>query len=164
MTKARLDGLYLLLLGALVFLLAAVVLIASTSAKAPVDFRGVYYPARCLIQHWRPLQCASEVQRIYRSEGGSLPSDAPVIEEAVTQLCLPAHRICSSQSLSRCYPGRSAHFVWMVLTAGWPRSCGVSHVESRRGLCAESFPARWLASCLPTARCSLLRLMRRESR
>jgi hypothetical protein len=115
MTKARLDGLYLLLLGALVFILAAVVL-ASTSAKAPVDFRVVYYPARCLIQHGDPYK-ASEVQRIYRSEGGSLPSDAPVIEETVTQHIYPPSAFVLTVPFAM-LPLALAHFIWTVLTVG----------------------------------------------
>lgn len=115
MTKARLDGLYLLLLGTLVFILAAVVLIGTT-AKAPVDFRGVYYPARCLIQHCDPYR-VSEVRRIYLSEGGSLPSDAPIIEEAVTHYVYPPTAFVFTVPFAM-LPWAPAHFLWMVLTVG----------------------------------------------
>ena len=115
MTKARLDGLYLLLLGTLVFLLAAVVLIGTT-AKAPVDFRGVYYPARCLVQHCDPYN-VNEVQRVYRSEGGNLPSDAPIIEEAVTHYVYPPTAFVFTVPFAL-LPWAAAHFLWMVLTVG----------------------------------------------
>jgi uncharacterized membrane protein (UPF0136 family) len=72
MTRARLDGLYLLLIGCAVFILLGAAL--ETGAPAPMlDFRAVYYPARCLMQHCDPYQEA-EVLRVYQAEGvyGSL--------------------------------------------------------------------------------------------
>ena len=53
MTKARLDGLYLMLLGSVVFILLGAVL-ERTATSPLVDFRVVYYPARCLLQHCDP--------------------------------------------------------------------------------------------------------------
>jgi hypothetical protein len=67
MTKARLDGLYLLLLGSLVLILLGAVL--ERVASAPMlDFRALYYPARCLLQHGDPYT-EVEVLRVYRAEG-----------------------------------------------------------------------------------------------
>ena len=71
MTKARLDGLYLVLLGSVAFLLLGVAL--ERSAPAPLaDFKALYYPSRCLIQHHDPYM-ESEVRRIYEAEGGNRP-------------------------------------------------------------------------------------------
>ena len=67
MTKARLDGLYLLLLGSVVFVLLGAVL--ERTAPAPMlDFRALYYPARCLLQHCDPYN-ETEVLRVYQAEG-----------------------------------------------------------------------------------------------
>ena len=67
MTRARLDGLYFLLIGCAVFLLLGAAL--RTGAHAPMlDFRAVYYPARCLMQHCDPYN-ESEVLRVYQTEG-----------------------------------------------------------------------------------------------
>jgi hypothetical protein len=71
MTKARRDGLYLLLMGAVVFLLLGISL--STASNSPMqDFRVVYYPARCLLQHGDPYK-ESEVMRTFLAEGGETP-------------------------------------------------------------------------------------------
>jgi hypothetical protein len=67
MTRARRDGLYLLLLGSLIFILLGAALIKG--AQAPMlDFRALYYPARCLMQHCDPYN-ESEVLRVYQAEG-----------------------------------------------------------------------------------------------
>jgi len=66
-TNARLDGLCLLLLGCIVFLSLGPVL-ASSSPVAMGDFRELYYPAHCLLQHGDPYQY-SEVLRVEKAEG-----------------------------------------------------------------------------------------------
>jgi hypothetical protein len=71
MTKARLDGLYLLLLGSVAFLLLSTVL-ANTSSVTMVDFRGMYFPARCLIHHGDPYN-ENELLRMTIAETGDLP-------------------------------------------------------------------------------------------
>jgi hypothetical protein len=67
MTRARLDGLYFLLIGCAAMILLGAAL--ETGAHAPMlDFRAVYYPARCLMQHGDPYK-ESDVLRIYQAEG-----------------------------------------------------------------------------------------------
>jgi hypothetical protein len=73
MTKARLDGLYMLLLGSVTFILLGSVL-GINSPCDMVDFRGQYYPARCLMQHCDPYN-ESEALRIAQAEGGVRPWD-----------------------------------------------------------------------------------------
>ena len=53
MTRARQDGLCLLLLGSVVFLLLGTVMERS-SVISMVDFKAVYYGAKCLVQHRDP--------------------------------------------------------------------------------------------------------------
>jgi hypothetical protein len=69
MTKPRLDGLYLLLLGSVAFLLLGTIMV-NANAAAMVDFKVLYYPARCLIQHGDPYNEA-EVMRISQAEAGA---------------------------------------------------------------------------------------------
>ena len=71
MTKARLDGLYLLLLGSALFVSMGSVVERTGSGKME-DFKVVYYQARCLLQHGDPYK-PSETLRAYRAEGGKLP-------------------------------------------------------------------------------------------
>ena len=57
MTKARLDGLYLLILGSVAFVLLGIAM--ESAAKSPLaDFKALYYPARCLLQHADPYFAA----------------------------------------------------------------------------------------------------------
>jgi len=53
MNGARRDGLVLLLLGSVVFVLLGLAL-EHASHEPMVDFRVVYYPARCLVEHGDP--------------------------------------------------------------------------------------------------------------
>ena len=66
MTKERLDGLYLMLLGSVVFLLLGGVLEQGAATKL-VDFRVVYYPADASSNTptptWNPMFCAHTGQR-----------------------------------------------------------------------------------------------------
>jgi hypothetical protein len=71
MTRARLDGLYLLLLGSAVFLLLGAAL-EYASPVSMADFKAVYYGARCLIQHVDPYR-ESEFLGVYKAEGGDRP-------------------------------------------------------------------------------------------
>lgn len=66
MTKTRLHGLYLLLIGTIVFVLFSLALV-STSESAMQDFAVMYFPARCLIQHRDPYS-GSEVLRTGQAE------------------------------------------------------------------------------------------------
>jgi hypothetical protein len=68
MTKARMDGLYLLGLGAAVFLLLGFAL-ENAVPVTTVDFKVVYYSARCLIEHGDPYQEAA-LEHVYQTEGG----------------------------------------------------------------------------------------------
>ena len=87
MTKARLDGLYLVLLGSVAFLLLGVAL--ERSAPAPLaDFKALYYPSRCLIQQHDPYM-ESEVRRIYEAEGGNRPLDSAKTGQIATENVYP---------------------------------------------------------------------------
>ena len=68
MTRERLDGLYLFLLGSLLFL-AAGAFLAKSEFGAVVDFKGIYYDTRCLLQHIDPY-VQGEPLRFYKAETG----------------------------------------------------------------------------------------------
>jgi hypothetical protein len=74
MTKSRQDSMYLMVLGAIIFVLLGCTLEAV--APHPVsDFRFVYNSARCLFQHVDPYQ-RSEFLRVFVADGGNLGSGA----------------------------------------------------------------------------------------
>ncbi|MGB6690364.1 MAG: hypothetical protein WBE76_21220 [Terracidiphilus sp.] len=115
MTKARLDGLYLVLLGSLVFILLGVAM-ANAPATPLADFRGLYYPAQCLIQHCDPYS-QSDVIRVYRAEGGDRPSDTEKVRQIATQdVYLPT--VFSATLPFAILPWGLAHILWSVLTLG----------------------------------------------
>jgi hypothetical protein len=70
MTKARWDGLYLVLLGSAVFLLLGVALEIASSHPGS-DFRFVFTSARCLFQDVDPYKRA-DFLRVYLADGGDL--------------------------------------------------------------------------------------------
>ncbi|MGA9672944.1 MAG: glycosyltransferase family 87 protein [Terracidiphilus sp.] len=113
MTKARLDGLYLVLLGSLVFILLGVVM--ENAASSPLaDFRGLYYPTQCLLQHCDPYS-QTDVMRIYRAEGGDHPSDTDKVRQIATQsVYLPT--VFSETLPFAILPWSIAHILWIVLT------------------------------------------------
>src|ERR1035438_6748298 len=118
MTKARLDGLYMLLLGSVVFVLLGGVL--EKVSPAPMsDFKAVYYSARCLIQHTDPYK-NGEILRVYQADGGQFPSD-PIISRSVRRAILVCINLPTSLFLVAPFailPWRPAHVLWMILMGG----------------------------------------------
>jgi hypothetical protein len=115
MQPARRDGLYLLLLGCLTFVMLGAAF-ENDSSDQMVDFKGLYYSARCLIQHGDPYN-KSEVLRIYQAEGGSRPSDNAKQRQVTTQDPYPPSVFIVSLPISL-LPWGPAHILWMALTAG----------------------------------------------
>ena len=115
MKKARLDGLYLLLLGSLVFLLLGTAL-ERTFSVPMVDFKPVYFAARCLIQNRDPYM-ESELLRISQTEGASgTPETAKVREVTTWSIYLPtSFAITVPIAL---LPWGPAHTVWLLLILG----------------------------------------------
>ena len=84
---ARRDGLLMLLLGSIVF----VVLGAALERVAPapmVDFRVLYVPARCLMRHCDPYD-QDQVLRVYQADGAYSSSDSAKDRQIVTQYLYP---------------------------------------------------------------------------
>ncbi len=118
MTKARLDGMYLLLLGSVVFLLLGTAAI-NVSPLSMLDFKGVYYGARCLIQHSDSYK-ESEILRVYHADGGGFPSD-PLISSAyhgaITGSVYPPTTLLFLAPFALLAYG-PAHLLWIGFTAG----------------------------------------------
>jgi hypothetical protein len=115
MTRARLDGLYLLLIGSLTFLLLGIVL-ENAAPVSMVDFAGLYYPAKCLIQHGDPYK-ESDVLRTYQAEGGENSPDAARTRLIATQNPYPPTTFILSVPFAMLTWG-PAHLLWMMLTIG----------------------------------------------
>lgn len=115
MTTARRDGLYLLLLGSLVFLLLGTVL-ARTAPAAMLDFKVLYYPARCLLQNGDPYN-ENEVQRTSHAPGGAPPWDTLKVRQVVTQDLYPPTAFSFTVPFAM-LPWGPAHILWTALTIG----------------------------------------------
>jgi hypothetical protein len=105
----------MLLLGSVVFVLLGVVL-ENASNISMQDFKVVYYPARCLIQHGDPYS-ESAVLRVYRAEEVSPQLDTPnMLQFASRYIYLPAS--FSFTVPFAMLPWGPAHILWMALTMG----------------------------------------------
>ncbi len=114
MTKERLDGLYMLALGCVVFFSLGAIL-ASTSPIQMVDFRVLYYPARCLVQHCDPYN-EGELLRFSAADQGGRPEDVAKARQIMRYIYLPT--AFSFSVPFALLPWGPAHLLWMALIAG----------------------------------------------
>jgi len=117
MTKERLDGVYLLLLGGAVFLLFGVLL--ENIAPAPMsDFKAIYYSARAVIHHSNPYGDGT-ILREFQADGGQFPSD-PVISRSVQRAILVCINLPTSLFLVAPFTYLAygtAQVLWMTVMA-----------------------------------------------
>jgi hypothetical protein len=86
------------------------------NANGWVDFRAVYYGTRCLLQHHNPYK-VSELDSVYRAEGGEPPSEsAPAHQAVVLYVNVPTTFIVVTPLAL--LPWGPAHLLWIALTAG----------------------------------------------
>lgn len=113
MPNARQDGLLLLLLGSVTFLLSGLAL-ETTASNAMIDFKVLYYSARCLIEHRDPYD-PTEIARIYQARDPNPTRDA-VRQEVITHPIYPPTALLLTAPLAL-LPWGPAHIVWMTLIA-----------------------------------------------
>jgi hypothetical protein len=111
MTKAHSDGLVLTILGAITFLLLGAA-ISSTSSITMVDFRVLYYPARCLIHHGDPYNADQLMQMTIAETGGGPESEAKA-REVMRYIYFPTAFTFTLPIAM--LPWGPAHFLWMSL-------------------------------------------------
>ena len=86
------------------------------NANGWVDFRAVYYGTRCLLNHHNPYK-VSELESVYRAEGGERPSETVAAHQAVVlYVNVPTTFIVVAPFAL--LPWGPAHVLWLVLTAG----------------------------------------------
>ncbi|MGB6690363.1 MAG: glycosyltransferase family 87 protein [Terracidiphilus sp.] len=115
MANARLDGLYLLVLGGVVFLFFGLTMEYS-SPVSMVDFGVLYFPARSLFHHGDPYK-QNEVLRAYLADGGEHLWDSPKDREIVTRYQYLPTSFCVTAPLAL-LPWNIARILWISLTAG----------------------------------------------
>jgi hypothetical protein len=114
MTRERLDGLYLVLFGAIVFILVG----AALENAAPVsaaDFRVMYYSTRCFLSHCDSYN-VDELKKFYHDNGGETAADTPTIRLTETQY-IYAPSAFSIVAPFALLPFQPAHLAWLALTA-----------------------------------------------
>jgi hypothetical protein len=112
--KSRLDGLYLLLLGAVLFLSIGFIL-ERGSSMAMIDFKGAYCSARSLLEHADPYN-EDQLRRIYLTEGGARLLDPPVVRRVVIKnLYLPTAFVLTLPFAALQYG--PSEVLWISLTA-----------------------------------------------
>ena len=115
MTGERRDGMILLLLGALVFLILGTAWMR-ISAIEMGDFKVVYYGARCLIQHGDPYN-ERDVLRVYHAEERELPFDSQVDTQAITRFFYPPTAFLFTVPFAAMGLG-AGKTLWLILSAG----------------------------------------------
>jgi hypothetical protein len=114
MADARRTGLIAILLSAAVFVLWGFA-IEQRSTGAMTDFKGVYYGARCLLQHCDPYN-AAELEGFYKRNGWEDPTDTVLRRQAkVLYVNLPTSFLFLAPFAA--LPFGPAHFLWMALIA-----------------------------------------------
>jgi hypothetical protein len=135
MTKARLDGLLLILLGSVFFVLAGVG-VAYFNFLGLIDFKEFYSASRCLIEHHDPY-LESNLNAIYQEETGNRSSSAGeahwLHETAHVTPNFPTTFLLVAPLAV--LPWKLAGTIWMILTAGcfvlgaflmWNASAGIA--------------------------------------
>jgi len=113
--RERHDGLILLLLGAVGFVLGGI----AWQRISPIqmgDFKIVYYSARCLVQNGDPYN-ESAVLRVYRAEGREPAFESQVNREAITRYFYPPTAFVFTVPFAAMGFG-TARTLWLVLSAG----------------------------------------------
>ena len=113
MTRARLDGLLLFWFGSVLFVVLGVMGVR-TSSVSMVDFKGIYYGARCLLQHFDPYR-QSEFLRVYQAQGGDRPSDPAGLRQTVTTYVNVPSAFLLTTPVAH-LPWGPACLLWEVLT------------------------------------------------
>ena len=117
MTKARLDGLYLLLLGCAAFLLFGFALEHMLDTGMG-DFKAVYYSSLTLVQHHDPYREADLLQT-FQANGGKfsvIPTSAAAERRAIL-LCINMPATLMLLAPFAMLSWGPAHLIWMSLTA-----------------------------------------------
>lgn len=114
-TRTRRDGFFLLLLGSAIFLTLGTSL-ENVSPVALIDFKPLYFSARCLLHGCDPYN-QSQVLRLYKAEEGQNPPGSARDREVVTRYVYFPTSFVFTIPLA-VLPYGPAHLLWMALIFG----------------------------------------------
>ena len=113
-TRAHLDGVFLLILGSVLFLLTGIAM-ERISPVSMRDFRVIYFGTRCLLQNLDPYKESDEI-RTYQAERGEFPTDSILDRRFVTVfIYLPSVFIFTTPFAVLAWG--PAHVLWIMVTA-----------------------------------------------
>jgi hypothetical protein len=118
MTKARLDGLQMVIVGS-VFFIAVGALMEHFNALGMTDFLQIYVSSRCVAQHHDPYD-SEALQQFYRAEASNLPSGSSARARTRREIVLVANNLPTTLFLIAplaVLPWKAAAVVWMALIA-----------------------------------------------
>jgi hypothetical protein len=115
MTGERRDGLILLLMGALAFVILGIAW-QRISRIEMGDFKVVYYGARVLIQNGDPYN-ERDALRVYHAEERELPFDSQVDTQAITRFFYPPTALAFTVPFAA-LGSVAAKTLWLILSAG----------------------------------------------
>ncbi len=116
MTKARLDGLHLLVLGS-IFFVSVGVLMELTNPLRMSDFGEIYWGSRCVAKQHDPYRI-DEMMAVYRADTGSLPSDSGIVSRKLRKILFLSDNLPTTLFLVAplaALPWKLAVPVWMLL-------------------------------------------------
>jgi hypothetical protein len=87
-----------------------------SSPDGMIDFKGVFYGARCLLQHSDPYK-PGEPLRVYLAELGDRPLPSDVLRQVLSQNIYPPTTFIFIAPFA-ILPWAPAHLLWMILSAG----------------------------------------------
>ncbi len=150
LTKPQTDGLYLLILGCLIFVSAA--LMAERLGIAwMVDFKAIYFGTRCLIEHRDPYQ-ESELVKVFVSEGGeelSDPTEGGRSQAEMLYVNVPTSFLVVAPFAQIKWP--LAHLLWMTVSCAALMLAAflIWGLAKARPILSGALICFWIINCVP---------------
>ncbi|MGO9936648.1 MAG: glycosyltransferase family 87 protein [Terracidiphilus sp.] len=115
MSRARLDGLYLVFLGCAIFVILGETLDKITP-ESMIDFRPPYYSARCLLKNLDPYNDDIVIHDYEQERPNSASELLDLRRSATTLVYLPGLFLLTGPLAI--FPFGIAHLIWITVTAG----------------------------------------------
>ena len=119
MTKARMDGLTMLIVGC-VFFAAIGIAMEKLNPMGMTDFEQIYASSRCVAHHCDPYN-PDALLAFYQSDTGGIPTDSSVVSQTYRRIVFIAPNLPTTLFLIApiaALPWKMAVAFWMLLIAG----------------------------------------------